>query len=214
MLKFSGEGTPTTVFAENLRLYHFPDSEKSREQYLPLLELSVKENPEDDRNVHYLGREYMFHRRYSEAIDVLLRHLTLETAVWADERCASMRYIARCCYHLNKPSEAFLWHLKACTEAPYLREPYVEAAEFLYRNKSWHGVIFFCEKALEITRRTDTYITDSASWAEKPYDLLSIAYYYTGDVKKAAANAEAALACSPENARIKGNLSLFLKEIS
>lgn len=33
---------------------------KSRAQYLPLLELSVQEDPEDDRNMHYLGREYMF----------------------------------------------------------------------------------------------------------------------------------------------------------
>ena len=35
---------------------HYPDSSKSRGQYLPLLELSVKEDPTDDRNMHYLGR--------------------------------------------------------------------------------------------------------------------------------------------------------------
>ena len=29
---------------------------KSRGQYLPLLELSEEEDPEDDRNMHYLGR--------------------------------------------------------------------------------------------------------------------------------------------------------------
>ena len=96
VLKYTRDGTPFTVFAENLRLYHYPDSKKSREQYLPLLELSVKENPEDDRNMHYLGREYMFHRRYSEAVEVFGRHLSLKSAIWADERCASMRYTARC----------------------------------------------------------------------------------------------------------------------
>ena len=46
-----------------LRVEHWPDSSKSRGQYLPLLELSVAEEPGDDRNMHYLGREYMFHER-------------------------------------------------------------------------------------------------------------------------------------------------------
>ena len=213
VLKYTRDGTPFTVFAENLRLYHYPDSKKSREQYLPLLELSVKENPEDDRNMHYLGREYMFHRRYSEAVEVFGRHLSLKSAIWADERCASMRYTARCLCHLNKPSAAFLWYLRACAEAPHLREPFVEAAQFLYERKSWHGVIFFCEKALEITKHTDTYITDSATWREKPYDLLSIAYYYVGDVKKALENAEKALSYVPENERIRGNASFFISQI-
>ena len=38
---------------------HHPDRKKSRSNYLNLLELSVSESPEDDRNMHYLGREYM-----------------------------------------------------------------------------------------------------------------------------------------------------------
>ncbi len=209
VLTFTENGTPSRVFAKNVRLYHFPDSEKSREQYLPLLELSVRECPTDDRNMHYLGREYMFHRRYEEAIDTLQKHLLLESARWSDERCASMRYIARCLAHLNKPSEAFLWLLRACIEAPHLREPLIEAAQLLYEQKSWHGVIFFCERALEITSRTETYITDAASWAEKPYDLLSVAYYYAGDVKKAVGNARQALSYAPDNERIKGNLALL-----
>lgn len=209
VLTHTGDKPPKRAFAPELRLYHLPDDKKSRAQYLPLLEMSVSECPEDDRNMHYLGREYMFHRRYEEAITTLKRHLSLKSALWKDERCASMRYIALCCDRLNKPSDAFLWHLQSCTEAPWLREPFVETAQFLYRRKNWHGVIFFCEKALEITSRTATYISDSSVWAEKPYDLLSIAYYYTGDMKKAAENAEAALTYCPDNERIKGNLSLF-----
>ena len=34
---------------------HHADPAKSRGQYLPLLELSVAEAPEDDRNTHYLA---------------------------------------------------------------------------------------------------------------------------------------------------------------
>ena len=43
------------VTTDSIVLNHYPDKEKSRSSYLPLLELSVKVDPEDDRNMHYLG---------------------------------------------------------------------------------------------------------------------------------------------------------------
>ncbi len=45
---------------EGVCLEHHADRSKSRGQYLPLLELAVEEDPNNDRNVHYLGREYFF----------------------------------------------------------------------------------------------------------------------------------------------------------
>ena len=44
----------------------------------------------------------MFRGEWQKAIETLARHLTLPSAVWADERCASMRYIARCLRALEK----------------------------------------------------------------------------------------------------------------
>ena len=72
------------ITTDEITVNHYPDYKKSRGSYLPLLELSVKENPDDDRNVHYLGREYMYYGRYQESIDMLIRHLNLKTAVWKD----------------------------------------------------------------------------------------------------------------------------------
>ena len=56
---------------EKIIVNHYPDSTKSRSSYLPLLELAIKENPENDRNMHYLGREYMYYGKYEEAITTL-----------------------------------------------------------------------------------------------------------------------------------------------
>lgn len=211
VLSFTGEGSPKTAFAQGVRLYHYPDREKSRASYLPLLETSVEEDPEDDRNVHYLGREYMFYGRYTDAVRVLKRHLSLSTALWKDERSASMRYIAFCLEKLGDKKEAFLWLLKASAEAPYLREPWMAASEYLYREKNWHGCITFADKALEITQRQDTYITRLSCYEELPYDLKSIAYYHLGDINKALENAQRALEFSPDNSRIYANLCFFKK---
>jgi len=209
-LSYQGKDAPITIFAEGVQLNHLPDKEKSRKQYLPLLELSVKEAPEDDRNMHYLGREYMYYGRYEEAISVLEKHLSLRTALWKDERCASMRYIAKCLEATGRKNEAFLRLLSACAEAPYIREPWMDTAEFLYREKNWHGVITFINKALEITELRNTYITNTENHRDKPYDLLSVAYYYIGDKKNAEENAKKALEFSPDNERIKANLKLYI----
>ena len=86
-------GDEVVVSCPDVILKHYPDATKSRSSYLPLLELSVREDPDDDRNMHYLGREYMYYEKWDKAIETLKKHLTLERAVWKDERAASMRFI-------------------------------------------------------------------------------------------------------------------------
>ena len=120
------------VTTDAITLNHYPDHTKSRGQYLKLLELSVKEDSEDDRNMHYLGREYMFYGMYDKCIDTLLKHLSLKSATWKDERSASMRYIARSYKNLGRIEEARMWYKKEMEETPYLREPLVEAALLEY----------------------------------------------------------------------------------
>lgn len=94
---------------EEIILNHYPDKTKSRSSYLPLLELSVKENPTNDRNTHYLGREYMYYKEWEKAIDTLNKHLSLSTSTWREERSASMRFISRCYINLNRREEAKMW---------------------------------------------------------------------------------------------------------
>lgn len=116
---------------------------------MPLLELSVKENPSDDRNMHYLGREYMYYGKWNESIDTLIKHLKLPTATWKDERCASMRFIARSYKNLNRIDEARMWLDKAINEAPYLRDPYVERAILEYSQNNFNEVKKILFKSIE-----------------------------------------------------------------
>lgn len=198
------------AYANGVQLNHHADNSKPRSQYLPLLELAVEEDPENDRNMHYLGREYMFYKKYDKAIKTLKQHLNLKSATWRDERCASMRFIARCYSQLGNITEAYKYHLLAIGEAPYLREPWLDAAYFEYFRENWLGCAYFIEYALDIKERTVSYITEAASWDSTPYDVLSIAYYKLGNIEKAIENVKKAIAISNDD-RLKENLKLYEK---
>lgn len=194
-----------TVYAEGIQLNHYADTTKSRAQYLPLLELSVKEAPDDDRNMHYLGREYMFRGEWDKCIDTLKHHLSMPKAQWKDERCASMRYIARSYLQKGNREEAKVWYYKSIAEAPYLREPYMDLANLLYEEKNWYGVLYFAQSALKIKERPRTYICEAEAWGSSPYDLLSLGYYFTGDYEKALESVNKALEFSPQDERLLSN---------
>ena len=208
VLAFDG-GDPVARYVEGVHLEHHPDPAKSRAQYLPLLELAVEEDPDNDRNVHYLGREYFFHRRWEESIALLKRHLALPTATWADERCASMRLLAKDCFALAMEGEGERWLLRAAGEAPHLREPWLDLADLCYRREDWPGVLWGAERALAISTRPRTYISEAAAWGEHPWDLASLGYYYTGQYAKAAQAARKAAELAPEDPRIRENLRLM-----
>lgn len=200
------------VFTDDVIVNHYPDREKSRSSYLPLLELSIKENPNNDRNMHYLGREYMYYGRWNDAIDTLIKHLKMKNATWKDERCASMRFIARCYKALNRYDEALMWLLKAINEAPYLRDPYTETAILYFILEDFENVCKYGNKALEIKYNPKTYMNEVFSYDETLNDLLSISYFYLGDYENAIKNAKEALKINPNNERIKKNLKVFKDE--
>jgi hypothetical protein len=47
-------------FEIGLQIHHHPDNDKSRGQYLPMLEMAVDEEPFNARNLYYYARELFF----------------------------------------------------------------------------------------------------------------------------------------------------------
>lgn len=202
-----------TIVIDTITLNHYPDRNKKRSQYLPLLELSVKEDPTDDRNMHYLGREYMYYERYEEAITTLKKHLTLEKARWKDERAASMRFIGRSYVRLNNYKEAHLWYDQAKKEAPHLRDSFIEDALLYYEEENYIKVEENCLKALTIRSHQKTYINETFSWNETVYDLLSIASYYLEKFYYSLLFINMAIEINPYDERLKENKLLIEKKI-
>ena len=215
VLEWTGEGKrPPIVPIGGIQLDHYPDPEKSRGQYLPLLELSVAEAPEDDRNMHYLGREYMYRGRWDDCIRTLKRHLDLPKATWVDERAASMRYIARSYANKGDGRQALRWYLRAVAEAPHLREPYTDLAAFLYERQEWEGVLYFTGCALNIKERPATYICEAAAWGSLPWDLQAMAFYHTGRMGQALEAAREAARLSPLDERLADNVRVLQQRLA
>lgn len=201
------------ITADEITLNHYPDNKKSRSSYLPLLEVSVKENPENDRNMHYLGREYMYYGKNEDAIKTLKRHLELKSATWKDERCASMRFISRCYKRLENYSEAKHWADLAIKEAPHLRDPFVERALIDYDLKDWNQVINHCFQALDIKHNPKTYINETFCYDHTIYDLLSIAFFQKGLYKFSLVAINEALKITPNEQRLIKNKSIIEEKV-
>ena len=209
VLTYCGKSVQKEILCNDVIINHYPDDSKSRGSYLKLLELSVKEDPLDDRNMHYLGREYMYYRKWNKCINTLIKHLNLKTATWKDERCASMRFISRSYIALKRYDEALMWLDKAIKEAPYLRDAYVEKMLLEYQLKNYNDVIKLGKKALKIKQNNMTYINETFTFDETIYDLMSLSYYFTGNKKEGKKYINKALKINPNNVRIVENKKFF-----
>ena len=213
VLTYIGNKKEIKISTDKITLNHYPDYTKSRKSYLPLLELSVKEEPTDDRNMHYLGREYMYYKKYNKAIDTLIQHLNLKTATWKDVRCASMRFISSCYKELKRYDEARMWLDKAINEAPYLRDPYIERAILEYELENWEQVEFYCNKALKIKNHRKTYINEIFSWNHTIYDLLSLSCFYQDMLDEALLYINKALRLNPNDKRLLQNKKIIEEKL-
>ncbi len=163
-------GPERVVTCDALQLFHLPDPEKSRAAYLPMLEQAVRDHPMDVRMLRYLGREYFYRSRYTEALAVLDRHAALEP--WDAQQAASLREMARCHLALGdytKAEEALQHSIKAC---PGMREGYVELACLCLYNGRPKEALTYARAALAITTPHPTYFNEGFAWGPLPEEIV------------------------------------------
>lgn len=211
VMDFAGPHQERQGYNGNFKLFHYPDPTKSRGSYLGLLELACKEEPNDDRSSHYLGREYMYYGMNNEAIAELSRHLELPTATWKVERAASMRFLGRCFDRIGDKDTAHTWFLRSVAEAPTEREPWVELGKHYYYKNEYPGAYFAMMKALDIVEKPATYICEPEAWGSLPNDIASVSADAMGMHEQALAHAEKAHEIEPDNERIAKNIQ-FMKD--
>ena len=187
-----------------LEIHHHPDKTKPRSQYFPLLAMSVEEDPDDDRNAFYYARELYFYNQNQKAIEEFKRHLSLPRAVWAPERAASMRYLAKL-----EPENAVEWLEKAIAQAPGRREQIVELAMHHYGHGNWQPCYDSALEALKIKEKPLDYLCEDFAWGALPWDLAAIAAFNLGRPSEAVEYGEKALKLDPDNERLQKNVIYY-----
>lgn len=166
----SDGGSENRQFVPGIEVHQHGDESKDRSSYLPLLELALAEDPTDDRNQHYLGREYLHSGMWDRAEAMLLTHLANPRSTWAAERSRSMRLLAET-IRLRRweiPGgilEVEQWLLRACAEAPDYREPWLALARHYYRCELWREAAGAASRGLQVQTRQLDYLTDTECWA-------------------------------------------------
>lgn len=201
------------AISNKIVLNHYPDPHKSRSNYLELLEQSIIDEPDSDRNLHYLGREYMYNNEHLKCIETLHKHLNHPNATWKEERAASMRYIARSYSELNYKEEAEYWYKKAINEAPKLREGYVELGYLYYKLEDYKNAYDILNESLKIKSRSQDYINEDFCWNSFIYDLLSICAYKLGRTNDAYKYINEAVKLDKDNLRLLNNLDIISEKI-
>lgn len=207
-LYYTGDDAERRINIPGLQLQHHADPTKSRSQYLPLLELAVAEDPDNDRMRHYYARELMFKGQWQAAIEQFTFHLNLPSATWKEERCASLRYMARCYRELGNHAESMKQAQLATIEWPFTREPWLDLARSAYHAMDWPVCYMACTKCLNITVHTASYMNDSTCWGFEPYDYGSIAAWHLGLKDKSVELVKQAIELNPTDSRLQRNLEL------
>lgn len=202
------------VWAETDRLLvrHLPDPNKSRGQYLDLLELSVKEDPHCPRNAFYYARELSFHGRWQEAIEACDRYLAMPEATWSDERAYALRVIGKCHEALGDGFKAEAAYWRAAIEAPHTREPHVALALLYHNHENWAACYASAHRALMFKEQPAVYTSDPKAWGALPHDLLAMAAWKLGFREEALAQGQVAVSFEPGDQRLKENLLWFRGE--
>jgi GT2 family glycosyltransferase len=212
-LEYYGDGSERFVDVLGMTIEHRADPNKPRGQYLPLLELSVRENPMSDRAAFYHGRELYYYQQWERAITGLQRYLALPGAVWREERSEAMIFLARCHSHLGQLQQGIAWALRAVAECPARREVWCELAQWHYSAANWEQCYAACVEALKIEEPNRVYFNEDRVWGALPHDLAAVSAFNIGLYREAYAHGSTALELAPEDGRLRDNLRFYAEKL-
>lgn len=168
-----------------IKLEHWQNQETPRGHYLTGLALAVFEEPENDRNSFYFGRELMYTGRFVSAIAEFERHIAMDR--WPAERAQSMIYIGDCLDKMGHGEDALAWYFKAFQVSPNRREPLMRMAEYYYRlgTSGVQHLIPLVAAALQITEPDSFYGNHQPYYENIPHEMMYWALWQKGETSEA-----------------------------
>ena len=192
------------VFCEtNAYITHQPDNEKSRGQYLTMLQEACDgEFAQDARMWTYLTREYYFKGNWKKVIESAEKAITFDG--WDVELAAICRWAGDASKNLHvDPTD---WFDRGVSLCPQEGEPWLAVASQAFREHKWQKGLDAAIQVIE-TPKMNHYLHDPSAWEWKAYDLAAGCAYNLGYLDEAITfGREALKGKGPESERIKRNL--------
>jgi glycosyltransferase involved in cell wall biosynthesis len=188
----------------NIESWHLPDGEKSRGNYLPMLEKAAAEDP-CARNLYYLGREYFYRNKYEESTTTLKKYL--EVSIFPAEKSYAYRILSK-----TDPANAEE-HLMKATEVYQSRESILALANYYYHQKQWAECNKVAKIGLEQTVRTTEFLSEDWAWSHMAEDLIAISAWNLGKWQEAYKYGVKALEITPTDERLKTNVKFYKEKL-
>lgn len=205
-------GEPYSRHEIDLEVDHLKDHTKSRSNYLPLLEMAVKEMPQDWRMNHYLTREYYYYRDWQKVINSAYKSLQIKSG-WDVERAATCIWSSESAFNLGYPYWAKEWADRATIEAPHFYEAWWQKADIHHRLAEWEQCYESASKIRELSRQHH-HLVRSDIWAWRGYDLLALSAHFTKRDSEAVKYGTLAAEANPNDPRIIKNLEVFRESLA
>ena len=199
-----------------IMLHHFPDKEKSRSSYLPLLELRAQEYPEDTFGLIYLAHEYNYRKKFDKSIETINNIMARPDydMITPTEKASCLFFRGDDYKALGDYSNALNDYLKALEIDPTLREPYLKLASLFSEMKLYNIAVEYAKLSIEKGIRHYSWIEKDNSWSYGPYDIMAVASFYAGNKRDSLAYAYKAYSYDPDNERLKKNIKLIIDNMS
>jgi len=192
-----------------IKLEHYQNEKTNRSGYLKGLAVDCYQNPDNDRNSHYLAREMMYQGRNRSAIQEFKNHISMNR--WPAEAAQSMLYIGDIYKTLGDFDEMIKWYSKS-VEREMRREPFLRMAEYYYFKKMYAQTVAYCEAALTMGQ-LPFYSNYQPYYENVPHELLYISYWWLGDKKKSKENWEKALSFCPKNPKYLSDSQFYTQDV-
>lgn len=205
----TGEANRIYLGEDVIKLEHYQNEKTNRSGYLKGLAVDCYQNPNNDRNSHYLAREMMYGGRNRSAIKEFLRHISM--GGWGTEASQSMLHVGDCYKTLGELDEMLKWYSKSI-DKEIRREPFMRLAEY-YFNKNMHQqVVAYAEAALSITQ-LPFYSNYQPYYENVPHELLYISYWQIGDRVKSKEHYLKAIAWKPTHPRYLDDAKFYQEPV-
>lgn len=203
---FSAKGKRPLIPITDLKIQYKRQTKKSR-PYIPALALDCLENKGFHRWFYYLGRELMYHGKYTESLHVLSK---APTTGWDEELSEAAIVRGNCCVHLGRLEEGLSHYMDAVSKCGKRRQPWLKASLCAFRLKRYELSVGLAAAATYLPRQSALH-EDERNYTVLPADCIYSALTWTHHSKDIAFHFwKLCVTTEPWNTRYQHDKKFFL----